>query len=75
MRTEEHRCEITVTEVTYRGDRDERTTTFTVSGEGESIPEAIYKAECAASALGYNFPLIMKTEGERVEQRRREENA
>lgn len=54
-----YRLEVTLSESNYRGDRDERLTTFTVSGEGKTHREAIRKAINAMGALGYDPALCM----------------
>jgi hypothetical protein len=49
-----YRLEITLSESTYRGDRDERLTVFTVSGEGSTETEAIANAVGQMLKLDYD---------------------
>lgn len=53
MSAPSHRCEITVSTLTYRGDRDERLVEFTVTGEGASIDAAAFHALSKMAALGH----------------------
>jgi hypothetical protein len=46
-----YRAEITLSESSYRGDRDERLTIFTLAGEGETEQEALVKVFRQMSAL------------------------
>ena len=49
-----YRFEATLSELTYRGDRDERLTEFTVSGQGETAQEAMGNGIVKMGALGYD---------------------